>query len=63
VVFRRQGRGKTSGLEGWQMRTRGAVLFHVRDGRVTRLVNYLARQNALGDLGLAPEAGAAAAPA
>jgi ketosteroid isomerase-like protein len=34
------GRGKTSGLEVRQMRTAGVALFHVRGGKVTRLVVY-----------------------
>jgi ketosteroid isomerase-like protein len=46
------GRGKTSGLEVAQMTTRAAVLFHVRAGKVTRLVAYLDRDHALADLGL-----------
>jgi ketosteroid isomerase-like protein len=58
VLEHRSGRGKTSGLEVEQMQTRGAHLFHVRGGKVTRLVHYWYRERALADLGLAPEAGA-----
>jgi ketosteroid isomerase-like protein len=43
-------RGKTSGLE---VRQKGAELFHIRDGKVTRLVTYWERERALSDLGLA----------
>jgi len=34
------GRGKTSGPDVGDVRTKGANLFHVRDGKVTRLVLY-----------------------
>jgi len=46
------GRGKTSGLEVAHMTTRAAVLFHVRGGKVTRIVAYLDREHALADLAL-----------
>jgi ketosteroid isomerase-like protein len=46
------GRGKTSGLELGQMRQQAAMLFCIRDGEVTRLFNYLDREQALADLGL-----------
>jgi hypothetical protein len=53
----RSGRSKTSGLELGQMRTKGARLFHIRGGRVTRLVVYFDRERAFADLGLTRETG------
>jgi len=56
VLSRYSGRGKASGLELGQMEAKGATLFHIRDGKVTRFVGYWDRKRALADLGLATEA-------
>jgi hypothetical protein len=55
VFARLSGRGKTSGLEIGEMQAIGVNLFHLRDGKVTRLVLYMDRNRALADLGVAPE--------
>jgi ketosteroid isomerase-like protein len=57
VLIRRSGRGKASGLELGQMRTQGAGLFSIRDGKVVRLVIYNDPERAFADLRLAPEGG------
>jgi ketosteroid isomerase-like protein len=57
VPYHFSARGKTSGAEVGQMRTRGASLFHVRDGKVTKIVQYMDRERALADVGLAPDTG------
>ena len=54
-----QGRGKASGLDVGQLRTRMAQLFHVRGGKVARLVVWIDGERALADLGFAPEDDAA----
>ena len=59
VLSSYSGRGKRSGLEVGRMRTEGAMLFHVRDGKVSRFVGYMDRDRAFADLGLAPEGDAA----
>ena len=46
------GRGKVSGLEVSSVSARGASLFHVRDGKVVKLVLYANRERGLEDVGL-----------
>ena|SRR5436190_14587745 len=50
VVTRVTGRGRTSGLELGQVRTRGAELFHLREAQVTKLVLYFNADRALAEL-------------
>jgi ketosteroid isomerase-like protein len=57
VLVHFSARGKTSGLELEQMRAKGAELFHVHGGKVTRNVAYWDRERAFADVGLAPDAG------
>jgi ketosteroid isomerase-like protein len=57
LLTRYSGSGKASGLELGQMAAAGAALFHIRVGKVTRLVTDYDRERALADLDLPSEAG------
>jgi ketosteroid isomerase-like protein len=52
VLVHATGRGKASGASLEQIRAKAAELFHVRGGKVTRLVIYLNREDAFADLSL-----------
>ena len=52
VLDHRSARGKGSGVA---VETKGAAVYHVRDGKVTKIIFYYDRDRALADLGLAPE--------
>ena len=52
VLVHATGSGKTSGASLGEVGAKAAELFHVRGGKVTRLVIYLNREDALADLGL-----------
>jgi ketosteroid isomerase-like protein len=54
VFVRYGGRGKASGLDLGQVSTKGAVVCHVREGKMTKVVRYWDRERALADLGLSP---------
>jgi ketosteroid isomerase-like protein len=52
VLMRYGGRGKLSGFELGEVRSQAASVWHIRDGKVTKLVTYWDRDRALADLGL-----------
>jgi ketosteroid isomerase-like protein len=52
VPHRNRGRGRGSGMDVALMNPRGASVFHIRDGKVTRLVTYVDYARALEELGL-----------
>jgi hypothetical protein len=55
VLINFWGRGERSGLELGQMRTKGASVFHLHGGKVTKHILYWNRENAFADLGLASQ--------
>ena len=52
VLHSFSGRGRTSGIEVGPTGAKGACLFHVCDGTVTKLLLYSVRDRALAGLGL-----------
>ena len=55
VLHRYSGRGKTSGVDLGQMHAQAAIVLHLHDGMVIRLVGYNDRAHAFADLGLTSE--------
>ena len=52
VLARKTGRGKQSGLEIDDMHAKGAAIFQVRGGKVTKMALYYDREVAFADLGV-----------
>lgn len=57
VFLRNQGRGRESGIEIGEISVRAANLFTIRDGKVTSLILYWDRRQALADVGLPGDSG------
>jgi ketosteroid isomerase-like protein len=56
VLWHPSGRGKMSGVELGQVWSKGALLLHIRDVKVTRDVIYFDRERAFADLDLPSDA-------
>jgi len=55
VLTRSSAHGKAGGVVVGQMRAKGAAVYHVNGGKVTKLVYYWDRDRALADVGLAQD--------
>jgi hypothetical protein len=54
-VWSKEAASGVTGLDLTELDIRGAVVYHVHDGRLTKIVGYFDRNRAFADLGLAPE--------
>lgn len=61
VLTRNTGSGRGSGLEFDERLAKTANLFHIREGKVARLIVYFDRERALADVGLSAGAGSTGA--
>jgi ketosteroid isomerase-like protein len=52
ALFEFRGRGKSSSFDLGELQSEGLHLFHIRDGKVERLVRYFDRERGFADLGL-----------
>jgi ketosteroid isomerase-like protein len=52
ILHRYAGRAKASGVSLEQVPAKAAIVLHIRDGKVTKLVGYNYRDNAFAALGL-----------
>lgn len=50
VLLKLSGRGKRSGVELEQLGTQSATLYHLREGKVVKVVTYWDRERAFADL-------------
>jgi ketosteroid isomerase-like protein len=57
VLLSATARAKTSGIELGHLHPKSANVFHIHNGKVTRLAVYLDRERAFADVGLVSEAG------
>jgi ketosteroid isomerase-like protein len=55
VLLQLVGRGRASGVQLEEIRAKPANLFHIRSGKVTRLVLYWDRERAFAELGLSEQ--------
>jgi hypothetical protein len=55
VLAGNTGAREDGGVELGQVQPKGAALFHIHGGKVTRIAVYWSRERALADLGFAPD--------
>ncbi len=55
VLVRVTGRGRKSGLDVGEMHNEVTTIFHIRDGKVAKLLRYFDRERAFADAGRAAQ--------